>query len=494
MLTRRQVLGGSAALGWLPAAGCARPRSGGGEVVVNDIQSRLNATPVARVEVPGSAEALPDLVRRARAEGRAISVAGGRHAMGGQQFGAGTVLLDTTRMRRVRDFDPGRGRVEVEAGIQWPELIEHLLAVQAGEPRPWSIVQKQTGADRLSLGGALAANIHGRGLAYRPIVQDVESFVLVGADGEPRRVSRAENAELFRLAIGGYGLLGVVATVTLRLTPRRKLERVVEVVDMDGLAEAFERRIGAGYLFGDCQYATDPGPDLLRRGVFSCYRPLDDTAAMPVAQKELSTEDWNRLLWLSHTDKRRAFEVYAGYYLSTSGQRYWSDTHQLSVYIDDYHRELDRRLGAAVPATEMITEIYVPRAALGHFLAAVRRDVRAHGVDLIYGTVRLIERDDETVLAWARQPWACVIFNLHVVHSPAGLARAAADFRRLIDRGLEEGGSYFLTYHRWATRDQVERAHPRLGEFLRSKRRWDPEERFHSEWYRHCRAILAGAL
>ena len=39
---------------------------------------------------------------------------------------------------------------------------------------------------------------------------------------------------------------------------------------------------------------------------------------------------------------------------------------------------------------------------------------------MIYGTVRLIERDDETVLAWAREPWACIIFNLHVDHTPAG--------------------------------------------------------------------------
>lgn len=493
VLTRRQVLLGSPGVAGL-LAGCARSLPAAGGVLVNDIQSQLNATRVARVVAPASADAMPEVVARAVAEGWSISVAGGRHAMGGQQFGAGTVLLDTTRMRRVLRFDAERGQVEVEAGIQWPELIDHLLAAQAGRPRSWGIVQKQTGADRLSLGGALAANVHGRGLTYRPIVEDVESFVLVGPDGTPRRVSRAENAELFTLAIGGYGLLGVVATVTLRLAPRRKLERVVEVIDMDGLPEAFERRIAAGYLFGDCQYATDPGADLLRRGVFSCYRPLDDGAVMPAGQAELSRADWERLLRLSHTDKQRAFDVYASYYLATSGQRYWSDTHQLSLYMDDYHRELDRRLGATAPGTEMITEIYVPRGALGRFLAAVRRDVRTHDMDLIYGTVRLIERDDETVLAWARRPWACVIFNLHVTHTPAGRARASGDFRRLIDRGLEQGGSYFLTYHRWAGRSQVEAAHPRLVEFLRAKQRLDPEQRFQSDWYRHYRSMFADVL
>jgi hypothetical protein len=270
---------------------------------------------------------------------------------------------------------------------------------------------------------------------------------------------------------------------------------VVEVIDADRLDAAFAQRIADGFTFGDFQYSTDTASDdFLRRGVFSCYRPVDDTTPMPAVQKELVLDDWRRLLYLSHADKRRAFDEYAAYYRSTSGQLYWSDTHQLSVYVDDYHRALDRQLGATERATEMITEIYVPRAALAGFLADVRADFRRHRVELIYGTIRLIERDDETVLAWARAPWACIIFNLHVVHTPDGLARAADAFRGLIDRALARGGSYYLTYHRWATRAQVERAHPRFVEFLRLKRRHDPGERFQSDWYRHYRTMFADAL
>ncbi|MGH7325030.1 MAG: FAD-binding oxidoreductase [Candidatus Rokuibacteriota bacterium] len=493
MLTRREILIGSAAVLTLPA-GCARRERAAADVV-NDIHSQLNPTRVARIASPRTIDDLPALVERARAEGRAISIAGGRHAMGGQQFGADTVLVDTRRMSRVLGFDPERGLVEVEAGIQWPALIDHLLRVQAGRPRQWGIVQKQTGADRLSLGGALGANVHGRGLTLKPFVADVEAFTLVDGAGRVLRCSRAENADLFRLAIGGYGLFGVIGTVTLRLAPRRKLQRVVEVIAMDDLAERFDRRIAEGFLFGDCQYATDPGsPDFLRRGVFSCYRPVDDRTPTVEGQKELSGADWDRLLYLSHADKRRAFEAYAAYYRSTDGQIYWSDTHQLSVYVDDYHAALDRRLGSTERATEMITEIYVPRPALGRFLDEVRADFRRHAVDLIYGTIRLIERDDESVLAWARQPWACVIFNLHTVHTEDGLQQSADALRRLIDLAVGHGGSYFLTYHRFAARRQVEACHPRFAEFLRLKRRHDPDERFQSEWYRHYRAMFADAL
>ena len=136
----------------------------------------------------------------------------------------------------------------------------------------------------------------------------------------------------------------------------------------------------------------------------------------------------------------------------------------------------------------MISEISVPRAALAAFLADVRVDFRADAVDLIYGTIRLVEPDGETALAWSTRPWACVIFNIQVVHTPAGVDRAAA-FRRLIDHGLRHGGSY----HRWATRPQVEAAYPGFADFLRAKRRLDPAERFQSEWYRRYRTMFADA-
>jgi FAD/FMN-containing dehydrogenase len=140
----------------------------------------------------------------------------------------------------------------------------------------------------------------------------------------------------------------------------------------------------------------------------------------------------------------------------------------------------------------MIGELYVPRPRLADFMAAAAEELRRRGTDVIYGTVRLIERDGESVLAWAREPWACIVFNLCVEHTPEGKERAADAFRALTDLAIERGGSYFLTYHRWARRDQVETCHPRLREFLAAKRRHDPEERFQSDWYRHYRGMMNG--
>jgi len=494
MMNRRDFMKAAGLLALWPY-GCAKQTSTPAGTLVNDVHSQLNPTRVDHIVRVDSLEAIRTTILKAKREGKAVSIAGGRHAMGGQQFGADTMLIDTGQYKRVLSFDSNRGLVDVEAGIQWPELIEYLLTVQKGRSRQWGIVQKQTGADRLSIGGALAANVHGRGLSLKPLIEDVESFVLVDADGNRRTCSRQENPELFRLAIGGYGLFGIIAAVKLRLAPRTKMKRIVEVIELKELIPAVRRRIAEGSLYGDFQYSTDTNStDFLWKGVFSTYRLVNAATPIPEGQKEFSVQDWNELIELAHGAKGEAFRRYADHYLSTSGQIYWSDTHQLSTYLDDYHRTLDRKLKAVHPATEIISEIYVPRAAFVGFMKEVRDDFRKNNVNVVYGTIRLIERDDESFLAWAKQPYACIIFNLHTVHTPEGLEHSATALRRLIDMAIRRGGSYYLTYHKYATREQVLACYPQFPEFLRLKKRYDPEERFQSDWYRHYKRMFADVL
>jgi FAD/FMN-containing dehydrogenase len=460
-------------------------------VLCNDVHSKLNPTRVARVLHPGSEAEVVAALKEAARDGIAVSVCGARHAMGGQQFGEGTLLLDLSGLTNLGELDREHGTIEAGAGVKWPELIERLHARQAGEETVWSIRQKQTGADDLTLGGSLAANIHGRGLEMRPIIADVEAFTLVDAAGGVRRCSRDENAEWFRLVIGGYGCFGVITSVCLRLSPRIKLERLVEVTTIERLMPSLERRIADGCLFGDFQFSIDErSPEFLCRGVLSSYRPVEAEREMPDGREELERHHWEELIRLAHDDRAKVFEVYSSFYLRTHSALYWSDTHQLSVYLDDYHAELDHERAAEVPASEMISELYVPRDRLVEFMAAAAERLRDGAVPVIYGTVRLIRLDGESFLAWAREDFACVIFNLHTEHSAAGIATAAEAFRALIDLALSFGGSYFLTYHRWARRDQIERAYPQFAEFLRAKDAHDPDGRFQSEWWRHHRNLF----
>jgi FAD/FMN-containing dehydrogenase len=67
--------------------------------------------------------------------------------------------------------------------------------------------------DIFTVGGSVAANVHGKSVDYGPLIESIQTLRLLRADGEIVSVSRAENADLFRAVIGGYGLFGVVVDV-----------------------------------------------------------------------------------------------------------------------------------------------------------------------------------------------------------------------------------------------------------------------------------------
>ena len=462
---------------------------------VNDLHSKLNRTSVNQCFTPETPQDVVAIVRKAARHNQSLAIAGGRHAMGGQQFVTDGWLLDTRGLERVLAFDREAGTITVEAGIQWPKLMRGYVVAQRGDANPWGICQKQTGADRLTIGGAVASNIHGRGLCMKPFVQDIVSLEIVDAAGELVSLSREQNPTLFNLVVGGYGLFGVVVSVTLQLVARRKVERVVTLSSIEELGRAFTDRIVNGFSYGDFQFSINPhSPDFLKAGVFSCYREVPADTPIPASQRRLSQANWERLVVLAHLDKQAAFEAFVEFYLDTTGQIYWSDTQQLNIYLEDYYPRVDHLLPPASKGSEVITELYVPRSRLAAFMDAARDSLRSDEADVIYGTVRLIEKDQETFLAWARESYACVIFNLHIRHTPEGIDNARVRFCHLIDAALEQGGSYFLTYHRFARKEQVLDAHPRFAEFLAAKQIYDPRAIFSSDWYRYHRTMFADDL
>ncbi|MGI8436187.1 MAG: FAD-binding protein [Chthoniobacterales bacterium] len=107
-------------------------------MLVNDIHSQLNPTRVARVLKPSGLTALVDVVRAAAAAGARLSICGGRHAMGGQQYGTDTWLVDMCDHAAVHSLDEETGVLVADAGILWPDLIQgcamlHRPAVKHGE-------------------------------------------------------------------------------------------------------------------------------------------------------------------------------------------------------------------------------------------------------------------------------------------------------------------------------------------------------------------------
>ena len=459
---------------------------------LNDVQSRLNETEVRRVVRPRTPDEVRREIQRAVDDGLTICPAGSLHSMGGQQFAAYGVSINSTGLKGIDPLDRESSTIWVQSGATWPELVRWLRQSQRGMSQTLSIIQKQTGADEMTLGGALSSNIHGRVLGRGPIVTDIEAFYLTTPGGERLLCSRESNPELFGLAIGGYGLFGFVDSIKLRLEPRTQMVRQVAEVRTEDVIPILEQRMREGATYGDFQYMTDESSkDFMAKGIISTYSPICSQESIPQDQLGLTAEDWMRLYVLAHTDKARAYDEYAAHYLQTDGQIYWSDDHQFSPYLPEAGEMLASRLGWKTFASLMISELYVPRSEFLEFMREARQSLLDTESNVVYGTVRLIEPEDETFLRWAREDYACIIFNLLVEHSSQGIERAKKQFRTLIDCALEKRGCYYLTYHRWARKDQVEKAYPQFREFLRLKEKYDPDHIFSSDWHRHCVEMFA---
>jgi hypothetical protein len=86
-----------------------------------------------------------------------------------------------------------------------------------------------------------------------------------------------------------------------------RVERLVEIGTADDLTAAFDKRVSAGFQYGDFQFSIErDSEDFLHKGVFSCYRPVPMETPISPAQKQLSDESWRQLLYLAQIKNARS--------------------------------------------------------------------------------------------------------------------------------------------------------------------------------------------
>ena len=204
-------------------------------------------------------------------------------------FGERTRSIGMRRLNRVVHFEPNAKRVTVEAGMSLGALYDHLLPHRLYLPI-------QPGHPQISVGGCVACNVHGKNPYRNGVFADVvERLELFHPDHGVMTLSREEHADTFELTCGGFGLTGIILTVTLRLAdlpgsvvavrkvPVRNLEDACEqLMEMKSRYDfvytwndlsRFDRRMGRGFVSGGrfvtaAPLSVEPPPP---------YHPLDPT-------------------------------------------------------------------------------------------------------------------------------------------------------------------------------------------------------------------------
>ena len=145
--------------------------------------------------------------------GRPVLARGLGRSYGDAALNAGGRVIDMTGLDGIRELDLQAGTITAEGGVNFDTLVKVLLPLGYFPP-------VTPGTRSVTVGGALAADIHGKNHHADGSIQDhLVSFTLLNADGETIEVTRESHPRAFAATLGGLGLTGIVTEATLRLLP-----------------------------------------------------------------------------------------------------------------------------------------------------------------------------------------------------------------------------------------------------------------------------------
>ena len=120
-------------------------------------------------------------------------------------------ILSTLAFNQIISFDSENGIIECESGVTFSEILDLV------QPKGF-FFEVTPGTKFISVGGAIAANVHGKSHHSNGCMGDhVIELSLLAENQEIVTCSPTENAELFHQTIGGMGLTGIILSAKFKL-------------------------------------------------------------------------------------------------------------------------------------------------------------------------------------------------------------------------------------------------------------------------------------
>jgi FAD/FMN-containing dehydrogenase len=480
-LTRRAwLLGASAGVGALIGRQCLRPTSDpgplfpppeastarAGSIILNDA-SELSPTPVAshlsitREPHDQVTTRLRAALTDARNTGRPFIASTARHSMGGQSLAKDGIVA--TLDQEWLEPNTAARTYRVGAGTRWSVVIATL------DKAGFSPAVMQSNND-FGVASTFSVNAHGWPVPFSGCGCTVRAMTMLLADGSEVTCSRTENVDLFRHAMGGYGLFGVITALELDMVPNVLLAPTVDRMSGIELGARFAERLAEDpsiqMAYGRMDVSLDRFFD---QAQLVTYRPVADQSQVPPASGSGWISRAARPLfraqvesdWAKHL--RWRVESQLGPFLAGDATRN-TLMNEPVITLDD--RDPTR--------TDILHEYFVAPDRFAAFVEACQDVIPSSYQQLLNITVRYVAADGESVLAYAPAPRIASVMLFSQEKTARGEADMARMTRNLIDRVLDLGGTYYLPYRPHASLDQLMRGYPAVAAFAKRKREIDP--------------------
>ena len=334
--------------------------------------------------------------------------------------------------------------------------------------------------DDFSIGGSLSVNCHGWQFNRPPIDSTVRSFRLMLADGKIVKCSRTENRELFSLALGGYGLFGIILDVNLRVVPNEKYRIERFNVPTSGYAKMLAEKTSdtndIGMVYGRLRITAD---HFLQEGIINVFHRLQTANALVSSLDKTSNRVIPRVIFRGSVDSEYGKE------LRWNAEKYFSSILSGDVF--------DRNAILFEPSawfsergthhTDILVECFVPPEQFEPLLVELRKIIPQNHADLLNVTVRDINRDGDSFLRYADKNLFSLVMLFSQKRDEQGEEKMSKMTQEIVAATLRHEGRYYLPYRLHATPKQFNAAYPQAKEFFELKHKYDPEELFQNEFY-----------
>jgi len=443
--------------------------------IVED-RGRLLPVKMKSVKSSNSEVEIRSIVRAANRHDDKISIAGMQHSQGGQTLYPGGILLDMKQYNKILKLDEKNKLITVQSGVTWADIQSYI--------NPYGLALKVSQSQNIfTVGGSISVNVHGRDIRTHTLIEAVESFRLLNAQGQVIEVSRDENSELFNLVNGGYGLFGVILDVTLQLTDDELYQVKTASISYDEYSSYFTKNV---------LQKDEVKMHLARISVAS------DNYLNDMYVTDYSKADDQSLLGNYTSLKRESIIAIPKFFLGLSRTNewgknmFWDTQEKYSERIDDTYISRNNVMRSesmfmdyeSASKTEVLQEYFVP---VHHFSAYID-DLRKTLIDeeefnLLNITVRYVGKNEEAVMSYAKDDMFALVMLINQGTSEESIETTGRVIRNMIDVTLKHDGTYYLPYFHYPTKEQLKEAYPRSEEFFEMKEKYDPDERFMNLFY-----------
>ncbi|MCF6409926.1 FAD-binding oxidoreductase [Pseudalkalibacillus salsuginis] len=418
---------------------------------------------------------IKEVIEEAKREDLKVSIAGKRHSMGGHTYYHDSVVLDMTGYNKVLDFDKEKKTITVQSGITWDDIQQYInkhgLAIQ--------VMQSQ---NIFTVGGSISVNAHGRDIRKGSLISTVNSFRLLTADGEIPTVSRKQNEELFYLALGGYGLFGVILDVELQLMDDELYEMTTEKLDYTEYSDYFREKVLDNQQAKMHLARISTAPDSFLTEMYVTNYELASEEGPLQEHDELRKERMTGISKFALGMARNFdwakdvfWEIQKQYFLKANGDLISRNNvmRSESKFLE-YEAENDN---------DVLQEYFVPVDKFTDYIDDLRDVLTAEELNLLNITVRYVNHEEGPVLSYSDEEMFALVLLINQGLSKKEQKKTGEIVRKMIDVTLTHGGRYYLPYMPYPTKEQMKRTYPRSEEFFEKKKQYDPDERFTNFFY-----------